>query len=1026
MFWKRPLTDLQIVDRVLAGDTEAFGGLVERYGSILHNVAYAHLGDHADAEDATQDVLIKAFTSLDKLRANSLGPWLIAVLRNRCFDVLRRKRLGEVVVQISAIGTPATVEATHEDEELFAILHAEIQRLNPDDREVLALFYMSRKPLREIASILGISKAAASKRLQRAREAVGHRMVDRLGTSKALDTVSKDRAAKVQGVVIAMTVPWQQPTLPSIPASTLAVSIAGAILTKKLVVVCGLFIFGLALMWFGAAALRPKPIYTPIAHRPPVNESESRENGTVPTPTKPESSEAAPEVNSEDEVKYGVLRGRVVNEEGKPQTGAIVTLKRGSYLVFDDEAVPPLEMSTESDANGNYVLEKVPIVVASRTIFPRHRLIVQAETPIGYAYVNDLQINLMSQQAWVELVLHPRALLGGIVVDEAGTPIEAAIVTTANSGAKSPSRQIPLSWHADRSPVTTDSDGRFVFDRLWTGDYRIVAGAKGFNETQTAFYPAGTLDARVVLHKGASIEGTLIDGISRNPVPGVEVRAYIENGSTNLVNEHTDKTDAEGHFRIDDLPAGLCVVLPIQRGFTYNFALPHATLKVPLINGQAVAGLELILQAYGGVTGRVFDSSSGEGIAKTPVSVYSAERPGEGAYVLTDEGGCFDIPQLSAAVFTIEVQPRGIPQPFPKKEIEIRAGQVLQKVDFPVDRKFYLAGRVVSSNGEPLPSAQVIARPNGDSRRVVAQTEADGAFIVYIPEQWPDVVVQATHESEVSAVAGPLELIAHADTNISLQIEAAGAISGEVVSRNGRPLAGMNVRAEPDSASSNVLWNDSPKSSDGAHDEQPVSFAPETITGAGGTFYLSKLRASTYTLRVTRKGDANSTSQATQAISLAAGQTKSDVRLVVDLPDAPTGTVTGTVTFLGKPVELANVAVNQKQVTTDVQGNYRVEGVPAGEISVGTTRGVPEDGFEVRREVRKTAILSGGSSVRVDLELAGGTATLEGVVRVNGHTAGLTDVVVGDAIGRTNEKGEYRITGLPEGTQTATAMVLSH
>ena len=85
-------TDQGIVRRVLRGNTEAFGILLDRYGHIVYGVAYARTGNAADAEEITQDTFVRLYQWLDRIAGrSSVGPWLVEVARNAATDLLRQR-----------------------------------------------------------------------------------------------------------------------------------------------------------------------------------------------------------------------------------------------------------------------------------------------------------------------------------------------------------------------------------------------------------------------------------------------------------------------------------------------------------------------------------------------------------------------------------------------------------------------------------------------------------------------------------------------------------------------------------------------------------------------------------------------------------------------------------------------------------------------------------------------------------------------------------------------------------------------
>ena len=75
-------SDARQVRQVLSGQSEAFGPLVERYLPAVYAVSYAYLGNHADAEDVTQDAFVSAYTSLHTLKEpKKFEGWVVSIAR---------------------------------------------------------------------------------------------------------------------------------------------------------------------------------------------------------------------------------------------------------------------------------------------------------------------------------------------------------------------------------------------------------------------------------------------------------------------------------------------------------------------------------------------------------------------------------------------------------------------------------------------------------------------------------------------------------------------------------------------------------------------------------------------------------------------------------------------------------------------------------------------------------------------------------------------------------------------------------
>lgn len=194
-------SDRSLVGRTLRGDREAFGGLVERYRGSVYAVALAVSRNHAEAEDAAQDAFLKAFESLPGLREpKRFGPWVAHIARNLCRDRLRAaQRRQELAPETAAAADPVETIAR---EDVHALLREQVGRLDEVSREVLTLYYYGGRNTREIAGLLEIGTAAAKKRLERARAALGKQLLEELGGA---GVKKEDEAAHLKRILLALS-----------------------------------------------------------------------------------------------------------------------------------------------------------------------------------------------------------------------------------------------------------------------------------------------------------------------------------------------------------------------------------------------------------------------------------------------------------------------------------------------------------------------------------------------------------------------------------------------------------------------------------------------------------------------------------------------------------------------------------------------------------------------------------------------------------------------------------------------------
>jgi RNA polymerase sigma-70 factor (ECF subfamily) len=154
------MSEKDIVTRAISGDGEAFTSLYERYFDKVYRYVYVRLGNHAEAEDLTQEVFVKALEAIGSYRWRNLpfASWLFRIAHNCTVDHVRRQGKVErlttedvVVVPDTGPGPAAVAEQRFEIEEL----RANIRRLSPAQREVISLRFGAGLTTAEVSEALG-------------------------------------------------------------------------------------------------------------------------------------------------------------------------------------------------------------------------------------------------------------------------------------------------------------------------------------------------------------------------------------------------------------------------------------------------------------------------------------------------------------------------------------------------------------------------------------------------------------------------------------------------------------------------------------------------------------------------------------------------------------------------------------------------------------------------------------------------------------------------------------------------------
>ncbi|HKB71382.1 MAG TPA: sigma-70 family RNA polymerase sigma factor [Thermoanaerobaculia bacterium] len=186
-----PVDENRVLERVLAGDADAYGHFVRTYQRRVYGMALRMLRDAGEAECVAQDAFVKAYRSLADFRGgSSFETWILRIAVNACRDRLKRKRLVLYFHQRRADdgGEDGPVEAAPspdpspdrllESKEIKARLREAIDSLSPRQRIVFALKHLEERSIPEIADLLGLDSGTVKSHLFRAAQKVRARLGD--------------------------------------------------------------------------------------------------------------------------------------------------------------------------------------------------------------------------------------------------------------------------------------------------------------------------------------------------------------------------------------------------------------------------------------------------------------------------------------------------------------------------------------------------------------------------------------------------------------------------------------------------------------------------------------------------------------------------------------------------------------------------------------------------------------------------------------------------------------------------------
>jgi RNA polymerase sigma-70 factor (ECF subfamily) len=162
-----------IIRKCLAGDTEQYAVLVDRYKDMAYNTAYRMLGDADAAKDMAQEGFIAAYNALGDFKFNSrFSSWLYRIVVNKCRDHFRAGRETVPVDEICdyIAGREPSPEKAASCRQTGDAVQQALNRLPPNYREVIVMKHIEGLDYQEIADVLGVTVSALKVRAHRGRE----------------------------------------------------------------------------------------------------------------------------------------------------------------------------------------------------------------------------------------------------------------------------------------------------------------------------------------------------------------------------------------------------------------------------------------------------------------------------------------------------------------------------------------------------------------------------------------------------------------------------------------------------------------------------------------------------------------------------------------------------------------------------------------------------------------------------------------------------------------------------------------
>ena len=169
------LTDAEIINRVLSGDTDSFGLLVDRYSSRVFGLVSKVVPGGIEAPDIVQEIFVRAFTRLSRFEGRcSFGTWLYSLAYRLVIDLCRASAASRTIAvdeeRLKAISDSAVDVFLESDDTRLCALPEALDMISVQDRTLVTLFYFEEMPVVDIAVVMDMTPANVKVRLHRIRK----------------------------------------------------------------------------------------------------------------------------------------------------------------------------------------------------------------------------------------------------------------------------------------------------------------------------------------------------------------------------------------------------------------------------------------------------------------------------------------------------------------------------------------------------------------------------------------------------------------------------------------------------------------------------------------------------------------------------------------------------------------------------------------------------------------------------------------------------------------------------------------
>ena len=160
-----------IINQLQTEDRRAISEFIDTYGKFMYNVAFRILGQVPDAEEATQDAVLKVLKNLQSFdQHSSLKAWCYTIAYRTAIDYKRKVKNHQDITKVDHLISQYNTEEKAEIADQKFQINSMMKILDDESKAIITMYYLEEKKIKEITEFTGLTVSNVKIKLHRARK----------------------------------------------------------------------------------------------------------------------------------------------------------------------------------------------------------------------------------------------------------------------------------------------------------------------------------------------------------------------------------------------------------------------------------------------------------------------------------------------------------------------------------------------------------------------------------------------------------------------------------------------------------------------------------------------------------------------------------------------------------------------------------------------------------------------------------------------------------------------------------------